>query len=44
MGDFNGAIIGVIHARPLELIFGIPVVILLVITAIMLIVQLRQAR
>ena len=44
IGDFNNAIIGVIHARPLELVFGIPVVILLVITAIMLIAMARQAR
>jgi hypothetical protein len=44
MGDFNSAIIQTIHARPLELIFGIPVAVLLVITVIMLVVMLRHAR
>lgn len=43
-GDFNNAIIDVIHGRPLELIFGIPVLVLLVITVILLAVMLRQAR
>ena len=44
MADFNNAIIGVIHARPLELLFGIPVLILLVLSAIMLVAMLRQSR
>ena len=44
MGDFNNAIIGFIHTRPLELVFGIPVLILLVITVIMLALMYRQAR
>ena len=44
MGDFNNAIIDVIHARPMELIFGIPVVMLLVLTAVMLAVTYRRAR
>ena len=43
-GDFNNAILGFLHARPLELIFGIPVVILLVIAALMLAAMLRQSR
>jgi hypothetical protein len=42
--DFNNAIIGVIHARPQELIFGIPVVVLLVITLVMLVAMLRHSR
>ena len=44
LGDFNNAIIGVIHGRPLELVFGIPVVVLLVISAIMIAAMLRRAR
>lgn len=44
LGDFNNAIIGVIHGRPLELVFGIPVLVLLVISAIMIAVMLRRAR
>jgi hypothetical protein len=44
MGDFNNAVIDVIHARPVELLFGIPVLVLLVISAIMLVVMYRQAR
>ena len=44
MGDFNNAIIQTIHARPLELIFGIPVAVLLVLTVIMFIVMLRHTR
>lgn len=44
MGDFNGAVIGVIHARPLELLFGIPVLVLLVLSAVMLAVMVRRAR
>lgn len=44
IGDFNNAILGFMHARPLELIFGIPVVLLLVITAIMLAAMLRHTR
>ena len=43
-GDFNNAILGFLHARPLELIFGIPVLLLLVISAIMLAAMLRHAR
>jgi len=43
-GDFNNAILGFLHTRPLELIFGIPVVVLLVISAIMLAAMLRQSR
>jgi hypothetical protein len=43
-GDFNNAILGFLHARPLELIFGIPVLLLLVISAIMLVTMLRQSR
>jgi hypothetical protein len=43
-GDFNNAILGFLHARPLELIFGIPVVILLVIAALMLAAMVRQTR
>ena len=44
IGDFNNAIIGAIHARPLELIFGIPVLVLLVITVIMFALMLRRLR
>ena len=33
--DFNNAIIQTIHARPIELAFGIPVVVLLVIAVVM---------
>jgi hypothetical protein len=44
MGDFNNAIIDAIHARPLELLFGIPVVVLLVISLLMLAAMLRNAR
>jgi hypothetical protein len=44
MGDFNNAVIDVIHARPVELLFGIPVLVLLVISAIMLVMMLRRAR
>jgi len=45
MGDFNSAIIPFIHARPLELIFGIPLLVLLVLTLVMLGVMLfRHAR
>ncbi len=43
-GDFNNAILGFLHARPLELIFGIPVVVLLVIAAIMLAAMVRHSR
>lgn len=43
-GDFNNAILGFLHARPLELVFGIPVLVLLVISAIMLGIMLRQSR
>ena len=43
-GDFNTAILGVLHARPLELLFGVPVLVLLVISAIMLAAMLRQSR
>ncbi|HEY7519672.1 MAG TPA: hypothetical protein VIE36_15405 [Methylomirabilota bacterium] len=43
-GDFNNAILGFLHARPLELLFGVPVLILLVISAIMLAAMLRQSR
>jgi hypothetical protein len=43
-GDFNNAILGFLHARPLELLFGIPVVLLLVIAVIMLATMLRQSR
>ena len=43
-GDFNNAILGFLHARPLELIFGIPVALLLVIAAVVLAAMLRQAR
>ena len=43
-GDFNNAILGFLHARPLELIFGIPVLVLLVIAAITLATMLRQSR
>lgn len=43
-GDFNNAIIGFLHARPLELVFGIPVLVLLVISAIMLAAMFRQSR
>ena len=44
MGDFNHAIIDTIHARPLELLFGIPVLVLLVISVIMFAAMLRRAR
>jgi hypothetical protein len=44
IGDFNNAILGFLHARPLELIFGIPVLVLLVISAIVLVAMLRHAR
>jgi hypothetical protein len=43
-GDFNNAIFGFLHARPLELIFGIPVLVLLVISAVMLVTMFRQSR
>ena len=43
-GDFNNALFGFLHTRPLELIFGIPVLLLLVISAIMLAAMLRQSR
>ena len=43
-GDFNNAILGFLHARPLELLFGVPVLVLLVISAIMLATMLRQSR
>jgi hypothetical protein len=43
-GDFNNAVLGFLHTRPLELVFGIPVLILLVISAIMLVAMLRQSR
>ena len=43
-GDFNNVIIPFMHARPLELIFGIPVVLLLVIAAVMLAAMVRQSR
>jgi hypothetical protein len=43
-GDFNNAVLGFLHARPLELLFGIPVVVLLVIAVIMLAAMLRQSR
>ena len=42
--DFNNAILGFLHARPLELLFGVPVLVLLVISAIMLAAMLRQSR
>jgi hypothetical protein len=44
LADFNNAIIDFLHARPLELVFGIPVLVLLVISAIMLVAMLRAAR
>jgi hypothetical protein len=44
IGDFNNAVIGTIHARPLEFVFGIPVLVLLVITVIMLVAMIRHAR
>lgn len=44
MGDFNNAIIDAIHVRPLELVFGIPVLVLLVISVIMFAVMLRSTR
>ena len=43
-GDFNNVIFGFMHARPLELIFGIPVLVLLVVAAIMLAAMVRQSR
>ena len=43
-GDFNNVILDFMHARPLELIFGIPVLVLLVISAIMLVTMFRQSR
>ena len=43
-GDFNNAVLGFLHARPLELLFGVPVLLLLVISAIMLAAMLRQSR
>jgi hypothetical protein len=43
-GDFNNAILGFLHARSLELVFGIPVLVLLVISAIMLAAMFRQSR
>ena len=43
-GDFNNAIFGFLHARSLELVFGIPVLVLLVISAIMLATMFRQSR
>jgi hypothetical protein len=44
MGDFNNAIIDTIHARPMELLFGIPVLVLLVISLLMFAAMLRHAR
>lgn len=44
LGDFNGAIIPGIHGRPLELLFGIPVLVLLAVCAVMFVVMLRNAR
>ena len=44
MGDFSNVVIDVIHARPMELLFGVPVLVLLVISAIMLVAMLRHAR
>lgn len=44
MGDFNNVVIDFLHARPMELLFGIPVVVLLVVSAIMFAVMLRRAR
>jgi len=43
MGDFNNAVIQTIHARPLELLFGIPVLVLLVVSLLMFAVMLRNA-
>ena len=43
-GDFNNAVLGFLHARPIELLFGIPVVVLLVIAAVMLAAMVRQSR
>lgn len=43
-GDFNNVIFGFMHTRPLELIFGIPVLVLLVIAAITLAAMVRQSR
>jgi|RhiMetdeSRZDD1v2_1073273.scaffolds.fasta_scaffold1201970_2 hypothetical protein len=44
IGDFNNAILDTIHARPLELLFGIPVLVLLTIAAVMLVAMWRHAR
>ena len=44
IGDFNNVIVPFMHARPLELIFGIPVVLLLVIAAITLAAMVRRSR
>jgi hypothetical protein len=44
IGDFNNAVIDVIHARPMELLFGVPVLVLLVISAIILAAMVRHAR
>ena len=45
IGDFNGAIIPFVHGRPLELLFGIPLLALLVLTFVMLgVMAFRHAR
>jgi hypothetical protein len=44
MGDFSNTVIDVVHARPLELLFGIPVLVLLVVALLMLVAMLRHAR
>jgi hypothetical protein len=44
MGDFSNTVIDVVHARPLELLFGIPVLVLLVVSLLMLVAMLRHAR
>jgi hypothetical protein len=45
LGDFNGAILPFIHGRSLELVFGIPVLVLLAVTFVLLGAMLfRHAR
>jgi hypothetical protein len=45
IGDFNGAIIPFLHGRSLELIFGIPLLMLLVVTfALLGVMAFRHAR
>jgi hypothetical protein len=44
IADFNNAIIPGIHGRPLELIFGIPAALLLIVAAVVLIGMVRRAR